>query len=389
MARNTRLLAGLAAGFALCLAGAGSAPAMSAGPLVEHWDGTSWTRVAVPGGGQLAAITAISPRDAWAFGTYTSRSPIAEHWDGSAWHRVALPTPKGAEDVAVESASADSSDDVWVVGYWGGATGPPLRALVEHWDGTAWSVVANATTSGYGRLTGVSAVSATNVWAVGTYGVESGTRIALRTLVQHWDGKAWTRVPSPNPPSASPPGAKLDFSLWSVSASSADSAWAVGSYTYYAANGNHTAHTLVLQWDGNSWTQVPSPNPGGARNASYLYGVTTPANGDVWAVGRYWHRHRELPLALHWDGTAWHLVWSHGTVPNLDLNAVASVGGNDVWTAGTDYSGSPPATLLEHWDGDVLTRVPSPNPPGADVALSAIAADSPDDVWAVGTPGFP
>ncbi len=389
MARNTGLLAGLAA--ALCLLGAGSASAASSGPLVEHWDGSSWARVAIAGGGQLSAVTAASPSNVWAFGSYTSRSPIAEHWDGSAWRRVALPVPAGAENVGLQSAAATSANDVWVVGYWeGGTTGPPLRSLVEHWDGTAWQIVPSAVTSGYARLTGVTALSPTDVWAVGAYGVVTGKRISLRTLTLHWDGTAWTRVHSPNPASASSRGAKLDHALAAVDAASADSVWAVGSYTFYAANGNHTTHTLVLHWDGKHWTQAPSPSPGGTRHASYLTGVATAAGGDVWAVGRYGHGGRGLPLVEHWDGSVWHVVPSHGfsAAPDVQLNAVAAAGG-EVWAAGTDYSGSPPTTLVEHWDGSALTRVQTPNPPGADVALSAISADSADDVWAVGTPGLP
>lgn len=391
MARDPRLLAAVGVALAVGLLVAGVAPAASSGPLIEHFDGNAWTRVAVPGGGQFSAVTAISPKDVWTFGSFTSRTPIAEHWDGNGWTRDALPVPAGAENVALQSASADASDDLWLVGYWEGATGPPLRSLVEHWDGNAWHIVSSAVTNGYSTLWGVRALSPGNVWAVGAYGVTAKTRVSLRTLVQHWNGKTWTRVASPDPASPGSQGARTDFSLASVDAVSADDAWAVGSYTYYAANGNHTTHTLVLHWDGNSWTQVASPNPGGNRRASYLYGVTAASANDVWAVGRYGRRGKGLPLVEHWDGTGWTVVVSHGlpATPDVQLNAVVATANDDVWVAGTDYSAGAPATLVEHWNGNSLSRVQSPNPPGADIALTAISADSPNDVWAVGTPGFP
>jgi|SRR5579884_34763 len=391
MARDSRLLAGLALALTVGLLAGGSASAASTGPLVEHFDGSSWTRVAVPGGGQLSAVTALSPKDVWTFGSFTSRSPFAEHWDGNSWTRMRLPVPAGAENVALQNASADASDDLWLVGYWEGITGPPLRSLVEHWDGNAWHIVSSATTPGYATLGGVRALSPGNVWAVGAYGVAAGRRIALRTLVQHWNGKTWTRVASPDPASPGSRGAKVDFSLTSVDGVSADDVWAVGSYSYYAANGSHTTHTLVLHWDGTAWTQIASPSPGGARHASYLYGVTAASSDNVWAVGRYGRRGKGLPLVEHWDGSGWQVVASHGlpTTPDVQLNAVASTANNDVWVAGTDYSEGPPSTLVEHWNGNALSRVQSPNPPGADIALTAISADSPNDVWAVGTPGFP
>src|SRR5579884_1109875 len=339
MARDSRLLAGLALALTVGLLAGGSASAASTGPLVEHFDGSSWTRVAVPGGGQLSAVTALSPKDVWTFGSFTSRSPFAEHRDGNSWTRMRRPVPAGAENVALQNASADASDDLWLVGYWEGITGPPLRSLVEHWDGNAWHIVSSATTPGYATLGGVRALSPGNVWAVGAYGVAAGRRIALRTLVQHWNGKTWTRVASPDPASPGSRGAKVDFSLTSVDGVSADDVWAVGSYSYYAANGSHTTLTLVV----------------------------------------------------HWDGSGWQVVASHGlpTTPDVQLNAVASTANNDVWVAGTDYSEGPPSTLVEHWNGNALSRVQSPNPPGADIALTAISADSPNDVWAVGTPGFP
>ena len=44
------------------------------------------------------------------------------------------------------------------------------------------------------RLFGVHALSASNVWAVGEYFDGS----IDKTLIVHWDGSAWTQVPSPN-----------------------------------------------------------------------------------------------------------------------------------------------------------------------------------------------
>jgi hypothetical protein len=42
-------------------------------------------------------------------------------------------------------------------------------------------------------LTGVTALSATDAWAVGYY-----VKGAYRTLILHWAGTAWTKVPNPN-----------------------------------------------------------------------------------------------------------------------------------------------------------------------------------------------
>ena len=43
--------------------------------------------------------------------------------------------------------------------------------------------------------------------------------------------------------------------------------------------------TLILHWNGKSWTQVPSPNPGGPSHGNLLFGVTATSARNAWAVG--------------------------------------------------------------------------------------------------------
>src|SRR6185437_5832073 len=87
-----------------------------------------------------------------------------------------------------------------------------------------------------GSLRGVAATSAGNAWAVGAVG-----SLTARTLIVHWNGKAWARVPSPSPGNSG---------LYGVAATSATNAWAVG-----AAGST----TLILHWNGKSWARVTSP----------------------------------------------------------------------------------------------------------------------------------
>lgn len=85
----------------------------------------------------------------------------------------------------------------------------------------------------YGFLTGVAATSARNAWAVG--GTNGG-----KTLIAHWNGTAWKRVPSP-----SPPGAQLH----GVAATSATNAWAVGN-THPSRD---VYKIVILHWNGTTW----------------------------------------------------------------------------------------------------------------------------------------
>jgi len=86
------------------------------------------------------------------------------------------------------------------------------------WNGRAWKIVANPSPGQEPSLAGVSAVSARNAWAVGSYLAGSNNQ----TLIMHWDGRAWDQIVSPAPGNAS--------LLNGVAAASASNVWAVGAY---------------------------------------------------------------------------------------------------------------------------------------------------------------
>ena len=93
-----------------------------------------------------------------------------------------------------------------------------LRTLIEHWNGKAWKFVPSPNVGpGENVLIGVDAVSANDIWATG-HRIPSSPD---RTLIEHWNGHAWKVVPSPNP-------VRLTTILFSVSAVSAKDVWTVG-----------------------------------------------------------------------------------------------------------------------------------------------------------------
>jgi hypothetical protein len=87
------------------------------------------------------------------------------------------------------------------------------KAFSPNVSGTAW--VTN-------ELLGVAAVSKNDVWAVGWAQDPDGPPYVKRTLIQHFDGAAWSIVPSPNWPN------DTHSQLHAVAAASAHDVWAVG-----------------------------------------------------------------------------------------------------------------------------------------------------------------
>jgi hypothetical protein len=238
-------------------------------------------------------------------------------------------------------------------------------------DGGAgcWNVISSPNSGLSSRLNAVTG-SGNDVWAVGYSG--DGNRSVTLTL--HWDGNAWSVVPSPNVAGDS------NF-LYGVSGSGND-VWAVGSYFTFD-QGFHVTRSLTLHWNGSAWSVAPSPNPGFWGND--LYAVTGSGN-DLWAVGGYSDQIGRT-LTLHWDGSTWSYVPSPTVGQNNnELTAVAG-SGNDVWAVG--YYGSLGFTVTLHWNGSTWSLVPSPNlPPSNNSPLTAVSGSG-TDVWAVGYSGEP
>jgi hypothetical protein len=85
--------------------------------------------------------------------------------------------------------------------------------------------------------------------------------------------------------------------LWAVSGSSVEDVWAISSQGSALTNG----HDSLLRWDGATWKVVYQTSFQPTKTKG-LYGIWTPKQGDVWAVGeeilRYSERDgiRQLPI---------------------------------------------------------------------------------------------
>ncbi len=148
--------------------------------------------------------------------------------------------------------------------------------MFEHWNGQHWSIVKSPTPGGLqSLLNGVVALSANDIWAVG--GSDSGGgKYPNLTLIEHWNGQHWSIIPSPS-------NAKSVLnSLSSVTAVTASDVWAVGySPNIYPQQGQ----TLVEHWDGMQWRIIPSPSPGGAHSNYLNGVTQVPRSSKIWAVG--------------------------------------------------------------------------------------------------------
>ncbi len=319
--------------------------------LVEHWNGTSWTQVPSPSSSQrfniLSAVATVSANDAWAVGSGVTASnkneQLIEHWDGKTW--TITPNPAVSQgDSTLSGVAAISASDVWAV------EGP----LIEHWDGVAWKVVSNPGASSNGFLNAITAVTSKDVWAVG--------RSNDGLLTEHWDGASWKVVPVVTPPG--------DFDGFTgVSATAANDVWAVGSGVRNGGGGCAGASgALIEHWDGARWSSVPFASPPGATYGPSLTTVTAVATNDAWVVGGFetsrTRTHAFIaPVIEHWDGAHWSNVTSPTISTNAGFTGVAVVHGGPAWVVGqAELSNGAGPTVVEQWSGSQWVAVASPSP---------------------------
>ena len=393
--------------------------------LIQRWDGSRWNVVPSPNPGErsgpsLNAVYARSSNDAWAVGSYAESGSIRTltmHWDGSQWTIVPNPTPTFGTGGILHSVGGVAANDIWAVGELVGSQYGNFFIL--HWDGTQWSQV---TADGFGILRGVEAIATNDVWAVGyqTYG---------EGITIHWNGVQWSAVPIPNPKPT------VQIRLYGVTALSPTNVWAVGTisnnpytseYRYndsyvqrwdgvrwsvvedavagssklfgvagvegeiWAVGGFDTPQTLAEKWDGSRWSVASTPNPGRAHNSLIAMDVLAPDN--IWAVGQYDFYYpyggggsNTRPLIQHWDGTR----WSNVPVPypsSLEtlMDDIKAISANDIWAVGKTGSGGSFFTYTLHWDGREWTQIPSPNANESPHYLEAVDGTAWNNVWAVG-----
>lgn len=327
----------------------------------------SWHVVPSPSRGSsgLSAVAARSAKDAWAVGSYDTGSgprTLIEHWNGTRWKVVPSPNPAVGQFATdtLGGVVAISSRNAWAFGFYEKPT-TSFRTLVEHWNGSSWSVVPSPN-SGHGEnvLLAAAAVTRSDIWAVG-YRNGPGPR---RTLVERWNGTKWRIVPSP-----SPGPAKGDSILFGVAAVSPRRAWAVG--TQPAS----FSQTLAIRWNGTRWLTTKSANPG--QGDRFLLGVAASSARFALAVGSDLNGQRTRALAERWTGSAWAVVPSAS--PGADFNSLQGVAARNAsygWAVGSRRAslGARFTTLVERWNGRTWSRAQAPSPGRGDDSLSGVAA---------------
>jgi hypothetical protein len=297
----------------------------------------------------------------------------------AAGQAAAAPACPGWRVVAAKDPAAELNDffgvavlsavNVWAVGDYTGANG--FRTLIEHWNGKTWTrVVSPDPGRGDNILSSVTAVSATDIWAVGEYATQAsspGNIIPDKTLIVHWNGHQWRQVRSPSP------GGFID-EMTGIGKISAKNIWAVGYYGQPDTGGK--TKSLILHWNGHAWGQLHSPNYGTENNT--LTSVAGTAGNSVWVADLAGTTTSSRALLLHWNGHAWGKAAS---LADADYDAIGFSSAKNGWTVGGDKNGR---SLALRWNGRSWTRVSTPSLKNLTNTLLSVTVLSPVSAWAVG-----
>lgn len=246
----------------------------------------------------------------------------------TAWSIVPSPNT-GADNGDILDSVSCVSGTCTAAGYYNDFSQGILQTLIESntGPGDTWVVIPspnftnNGTTTYNQFLTSVSCVSSTACTAVGAYELNNFPSSTFQTLIESWNGSAWSIVSSPSP--ASPDvGDELQAVSCIVS-----SCTAVG----FNEDSAFTFQTLIESNAGGTWVVVPSQNqtsdttPSGNATYNDLDGVSCTSSTACTAVGDYLNPNTpnssvlggvgaDQTLIETWNGADWSIVSS----PNVN-----------------------------------------------------------------------
>ena len=311
---------------------------------IRQWTGRSWRTVALPAsvarkwnskGRGGAVIGASSAADVWAFSdsaVHGGEVYLRRH--GGHWSAGLIPgTDTGnGPYLTITSVRVFSAANVWVLGGASTAT-TDLEPFAEHFNGRGWHFTV---LPGSGEVTGASAPSAGNIWAVtGVVGNILGLGAPYASSVLHWNGKSWRR--EPKQPGHLPKAPDLTSII-----AGPHGRLTIGGVAGFTTT---TVQVFTQAFGGSAWGRPAvlrgwSARPLGPDDVPVIESLVADGHGGLWALGD------TLGLAAP---HLWHL--SHGKVfgpqqPGFGssrraLLQLASVPRTaSVWAAGTVSHGS-------------------------------------------------
>ena len=260
--------------------------------VTERWNGVRWSRSALPAPAgtvfsslSSASIACPTARECVAVGPATDAGgPLIEYWNGSRWSlgQAAIPngSPSGLIYFVFNAISCPAPRDCYAVGSLMGVGSTETLQLIEHWNGSTWSVQTEGSMGTW--FSGISCRTRAFCVAVGS-GIEGSDPFA-----DVWNGQTWTETALPWTGAVQISG---------VSCPATTSCFALG--LDLMGNGS-----LVERWNGRSWSAAYPPAPAASLSPE-LASVSCVSPARCLAVGNY---AGNGVYVVAWNGHAWHRI---------------------------------------------------------------------------------
>jgi hypothetical protein len=319
---------------------------------------------------QLSGLSCPATTTCFVVGTHVGASGIgvslAERWNGTSWSRLSMPNPPGAQVTQPQVISCTSSSSCVAVGLYWDDSGVS-HAFAARWNGTAWSLLPLAEPLGSQGSQLFSVSCVSTSNCVAVGDYIDSTGVQV-ALAEQWDGTSWTELPTPTPAGA-------QFTILSGVACT--------SSTMCIATGGTDQGALAERWDGTGWSIQSAASPGPLAG---LFSVTCTSPSACLAVGTTNTQAPGPMLAEQWDGTNWTVV-STATPAGSQGSALYSVSCSSASActavgSSFDSSGNP-STVAERWDGSAFSLQSTPSAAGGGV-LGGVACPATSACVAVG-----
>src|SRR5262249_39990885 len=117
--------------------------------------GTAWSASFSPTSGFdqgiLTAVYEASSTNVWAVGN-DGTNGLVEHWNGTSWSRVMLPDPPGGTPSSYLTVAGLGGGNIWISGVEQPppGAGGAAQAFAWHWNSTSWTLVRTPATNNNG-----------------------------------------------------------------------------------------------------------------------------------------------------------------------------------------------------------------------------------------------
>ena len=254
------------------------------GSVLLRFNDGKWQEVQQDGPhANLVGIQALSATSIWAYSgtTYYGQIPSVYHFDGTQWTQQTLSGVTSQSRLVTVQMASDSLG--WAIASMSGDYANPNYTVFRYTGNNTWSVHSTLNAGSLGEISELAMVSSEEGWAFGPRAIDGPSKITagkpVPQVLYHYSGGKWRIVP-------------LQFTsggafvtLQKIVMRSAHDGWIIAQVQNMqpgvTASGIEK-HTILLHYDGSTWTEAQTPDVGG--DASAITGMSF-AGESGWACG--------------------------------------------------------------------------------------------------------